>query len=165
LRTWTFLLHHGLMVLLLVAVGCGRKITPSVTTEVTDSTYVREVPRFISVNVPGDTVEVLKYIECDSVTNKPKPFELTKKGDRSSVKILVKSNGELQATGICDSLMPIVTAMDKEIYRLRHEKKHTTELVIQYKTHPYDNFCHWWTALTILALVAFGFYKLNKLFP
>jgi hypothetical protein len=161
MRIWAAI--HGLMmmILLFVTVGC-KVVGPSVTTEVSDSTYVKEQPRFISVFIPGDSVEVLKYIECDSNTNKPKPFRVEKKQGRASVKIEVKPSGELVTKSNCDSLHKLIQVMDREIFRLRQEKKKI--ILPEYKTKPVVKALAWVGVLCILSFIAFIFYKLNKHF-
>lgn len=145
-----------MMVLLLVVVGCSRKAAPSTTTEVTDSIHVREVPRFFEVKIPGDTVTVVEYIECDSVTNKPKPFTIKSKSKRASIVVNVDKNGLLTSTGVCDSLQQVIQAMDKEIFRLRIEK--SKKVVPAYITRDIDKACRWIAGIVLL----FGFYKVFR---
>lgn len=153
-------LFAGMMVLLSVVAGCGRKVVPSTTTEVSDSVLVREVPRFIPVPIPGDTVEVERLVECDSATNKPKPFTVTKKATRASLKVSIDTAGRLSSTGICDSMQKVVEAKDREIYRLRQEKTVTEKPI--YLNSDFDNFCRWWFAATALILIVTIFLKLKQ---
>lgn len=150
----------GMMVLLLVVAGCGRKVMPSITTEVSDSILVKEVPRFIPVHIPGDTVEVERLVECDSATNKPKPFAVKKKSTRASLTLSIDAAGRLRSTGVCDSLQKVVEARDLEIYRLRKEKTVIEKPV--YLTSGFDNFCRWWFITTALILTATIFRKLKN---
>lgn len=150
----------GMMVLLSVVAGCGRKVVPSTTTEVSDSVRVKEVTRFISVTTPGDTVLIERLIECDSVTNKPKPFNVKKKSSQARLVLKVDNAGKLTATGICDSLHQVIEAKDREIYRLRKEK--TVTRVPVYTTSDFDNFCRWWFAITALILIVTTFRKLKN---
>lgn len=154
----------GLMVLLLVVAGCSRKVTSSTTTEVTDSVYVKEVPRFIEILIPGDTVEIERMVECDSVTNKPKPFTVRKKSKTASLTVGIDSQGRLTGTGVCDSLQKIIEAKDKEITRIRKEK--TKEVIVQteYKPRGIDIFCRWFTGISMLTCIALIFFFLNKKF-
>lgn len=144
-----------------MVVGCSRK-TSSSTTEVLDSLSVREVPRFIPVPIPGDTVEIERLIECDSTTNKPKPFIETKKSGRSTVTNKLDESGRLITRGSCDSLQLLVEAKDREIYRLRREKK-TDET--EYKKTGFDKFTNWWFAITAILAGGWIFYKLKHIFP
>lgn len=148
----------GMMVLLSVVAGCGRKVVPSITTEVSDSILVKEVPRFIPVPVPGDTVEIERMVDCDSVTNKPKPFSIKKKSTRASLTVSIDNTGKLHSTAICDSLQKVVEAKDREIYRLRKE---TTKIPV-YVTSEFDNFCRWWFAITAIILIVTIFFKLKN---
>lgn len=159
---WVKVLHGLMMVLLLVAVGCSRKATPSVTTEVTDSTYTKEIPRPFIVRLPGDTVRITRLIECDPVTNKPRPFKAAKKSGRASEQAELKANGELTVTGTCDSLNKVIQTMDKEIYRLRTEKKKIVQP--EYLTRDFDKVCRWYFAITVLLGLGFLFFKINKYF-
>lgn len=160
-RGHLFLLS-GLMVLLSV-VGCSRKVT-STTTEVTDSVHVREVPRFITITEPGDTVVLERMIECDSITNKPKPFTTSKKSGRASVTLSVDESGKLTSTNVYDSLHKVIKVMDKEIYRLKHTKQRETVTVTEYKKRSFDSFTNWWFAITAIVLICFIFFQLKKFF-
>lgn len=152
--------------LLLVVAGCGRKVTPSITTEVKDSTYVLEVPRLVTVDIPGRTVKVKEFIRCDSTTNKPIPIRLSasgKTGARQEVEI--DSNGLLTATGGCDSLKAVVEARDKQIYRLRQEKTKQTIVVKEFITRPIDKACRVISMIVGGVLIGYTFFKLKKIFP
>lgn len=160
----TFFLGLGL-VLLLVWAGCGRKITASSTTEVKDSTYVKEVPRLVSYNVPPSKVMVKQFIKCDSTTNKPVPTKIIARNGRATEEIDIDSTGMLTGTASCDSLKALIEVKDKEIYRLRQEKKATTNVVTQFKTRSIDVFCRWFTCIAIIVAIAIIFNKLNKISP
>lgn len=154
--------HIGLVLGLLVLVfGCSRKVTTNTTSELTDSTYVKEVPRFVEVKVPGDTVTLIQYIECDSVTNKPKPFNAKVKGLRSQVAVKVNSDGQLTTDCVCDSLRNVVKVMDKEIFRLRHEKKEVIKVIThtEYKTRWYDIAARWVSVMTIIGFFIYLKFK------
>lgn len=153
-------LFAGMMVLLLVVAGCGRKVVPSTTTEVSDSVLVKEVPRFITVTTPADTVLIERLIECDSVTNKPKPFNVKRKSRQARLIVNVDTTGKLTTTGICDSLQKVIEAKDKEIYHLRKEKM--TIRIPVYTTSDFDIFCRWWFATTAIILIVTIFLKLKN---
>lgn len=151
MKNRVLLLFAAMMVLLFVMAGCGRKVVPSITTEVSDSVHVKEVTRFVPVPIPGDTVTVERLIECDSVTNKPKPFNIKKKSKHASVVLTVDSAGMLTSTGVCDSLNKVIKAKDTEIYRLKSTKTATTTPV--YITSGFDKFCRWFFAITLILIV------------
>lgn len=153
----------GLMVLLLLVVGCSRKDTASTSTIVLDCTYVKEVPRFVEVKIPGNTVEVTRWIECDSNTNKPKPFITKKKSGRATVTVEVKATGEMNTTSTCDSLNEKIKVLDKEIFRLRHEKKTETKIVYEHDPYWFDIASRWIAGVTVLAVVGYSLAKFNKL--
>jgi hypothetical protein len=165
MKNRALLLFAGMMVLLLVVDGCSRKGMSSTTTEVSDSVRVKEVPRFISVVIPGRNVTLRGLIECDPVANKPKPFEGKNESDKSggfsaNVGVKIDSDGQLVATGGCDSLKKEIEVRDKEIYRLRREK--TREEIPVYVTSDFDNFCRWWFASTAVIAIVTIFHKLKN---
>lgn len=153
-------LFAGTMVLLLVVSGCSRRVTSSITKQVSDSVFVKEVPRFIPINIPGDTVILERVIECDPVTNKPKPFDVKKKSKQATLIVTVDNNGKLNATSICDSLRKVVEAKDREISRYRSEK--TQVEIPVYKTSEFDIFCRWWFAISVLIIIVTIFLKLKN---
>lgn len=158
------LFHIGLMVLLLMVVGCGRKVTPSTSTIVKDSIYVKEVPRYVEVKIPGDTVTITEVIECDSVTNKPKAFERKEKSGRATLKVELTDQGQLTATSECDSLLEVIKVLDKEIFHLKHESKKETIVVTEYKTRWFDIAARWIAGIVMLATVGFVVFKIWKPF-
>lgn len=147
--------RYGLMVLLSVMGGCSRNIAPSVTSEVSDSTHVVYTPRPYPVYLPGDTVEINRGVECDSLTNKPKPFKEIKKSRRVGVSVDLNSNGVLRVIGACDSLKLIIQAQDREIYRLRTQKRLEVQPVIKYKVHSWDIACRWVTGIVLMIIIGF----------
>lgn len=153
------------LVLLMVVAGCARKVTSSSTSEVKDSTYVKETPRKFMIARPAIKVTETVQIECDSVTNKPIPTKLDSHSGGANVKVVIDGSGLLTAEGGCDSLRQVVELMDREIFHLRHEKKTETKVVPVYQIKGIDRFCRWFTGIAILVLMAFSFYKLNKLNP
>lgn len=159
MKNRVLLLFAG-MVLLLVVDGCSRKGVPSTTTEVSDSVLVKEVTRFIPVVIPGETVNLTGLIECDSVTNKPKPFAGRAEGKHGAlVAVTIDHSGQLNATGGFDSLKKVVEAKDKEIYRLRTEK--TKTVVPVYRRTDFDTFCRWYFASTATIVIVIIFLKLK----
>ena len=149
------------MVLLAVVVGCSRKATTATTLEVTDSTHIREVSRFVTITEPGDTVFIERHIECDKNTNKPKAFSVENKSRRATLKASVDRNGRLYATAICDSLSKVIEAKDKEIYQLKRHTKTETIYKTEFKTSSFDRFTNWYFVITIMAVVMYVFRWLN----
>jgi len=145
------------MVLLAVVVGCSRKATTATTLEVTDSTHVRMVPRFITITQPGDTVTIVREIECDKTTNKAKAFSIEKKLRRATSIARVDNDGRLHVTTVCDSLSKTIEAQDKEIYRLRRHTKTETIYKTEYKKSSFDQFTNWYFAITIVGIVIYVF--------
>ena len=128
--------------LLIAFASCSKKLTTTITV-VKDSIIVKEVPRLVEVKIPGDTVTVTEYIECDSLTNKPKPKKIQATTGRAFTSDEVKADGTLTATGGCDSLSQLIEVKDREISRLRSEKTdtHTTQIV--HKPTGFDIFLRW----------------------
>lgn len=160
MKNRVLLLFAGMMVLLLVVAGCARKGVPSTTTEVSDSIHVKEVTRFDTVTIAGDTVLIERQIECDSVTNKPKPFNIEKKSRQARLMVNIDGSGKLTTAGICDSLQQVIEAKDREIYRLKSIK--TTIEVPVYRTSGFDNLCRWWFAITAIIILVTVFHKLKN---
>lgn len=151
-----------MMVLLSVAVGCNQKFASSVTTKVSDSTWVTETPRTIDVLIPGYSLGVKRMIECDSITNKPKPFVVEKKEEHASLRTEVTEEGELIADSKCDSLVKQVEVLEQKIHTLRTEKTDTIQPIIQYKTRQIDIVCRWIAGATVLAVGGFTALKFLK---
>ena len=153
-----------LLVVGIVVMACSQKTAVS-STEVTDSTVTRYVTRIDTVTIPGEKVTLKEYIECDKVTNKPKPFKAKAKNGKAHVSVKIEPTGELTAQGGCDSLKQVVSLMDKEIFRLRHEKKLEVRVVKEYKTHWFDPPARVISLLAILFVAGYIFIKLNIQIP
>jgi hypothetical protein len=134
--------------------SCSKKLTTT-TTVVKDSIIVKEVPRMVEVFVPGATVTVKEYIECDSLTNKPKPKKIQAQTGKAFTSVEVKADGTLTAIGGCDSLQHLVQVLDKEVFRLRYEKKDSVLTKIEYRTRCIDKFCRWFTGISIASCLLF----------
>lgn len=145
--------NWSLVLLVILCAACSKKVAPSVTTEVRDSIIVKEVPRFIEVKVPGDKVEVVKWIECDS--NKIKPVAIKKKSGKATLLVTIDKKGILTATAICDSLMQVIETKDKEITQLRSTTRKETIIDVQYKTRFIDKVCRWIAGVVVLTGGAF----------
>lgn len=141
-------------------VGCSRKAAPATTTVVVDSTRVEIRYRDVPVPVPGETVTIIEQIECDSLTNKPKPKEFKAKGTKAVVTGKIDEQGNLNVTGGCDSLTAIIQAMDSLIFRLKHEKKTIEEK--EYVTRNIDKFCRWFTGIALLLTTGYIILKLKR---
>lgn len=164
-----FIAMFGLMILVVVA-GCSSRVVPSTSTSETktivkDSIVVKEVPRIDTVHIPGEKIVVTEYIECDSVTNKPKAKSIKAQGTRTNLSVVLRTDGSMVATAGCDSLQAVVTAMDKEIFHLKHESKTSNKEVVKtqliYRTRKIDIFCRWFTGLALSFLLIVIIYKLK----
>lgn len=148
--------------LLLLVVGCSRKVAPSTTTVVRDSIVERTVEKI--VRVPGDSVRFTMLLDCDSLTQKPKPFDKVIKKGLSKVEVKVNKGGELKVNSDCDSLLKIRTSI---IEKMRSETQKETVTVIEYKTYWFDKYLCRPVAVIVLLLcagIAIGKYlKFNPL--
>jgi hypothetical protein len=156
--------RHTLYILLIpslfMVVGCSRKVVPA-THEVRDSVHVSIEYRDVAVPVPGDTVEVTEYLECDSLTKKPKPVNIKAKATKAFVNIIIDDHGKMSVTGGCDSLIAIVKSMEKQILKLKHEKKTVIQEVR--KLRWYDHAAHYISLVTLVCFAALVIYALIKL--
>ena len=159
----------GWFVILAVWIGCmvsltscsRRAIGTTETSETVDSVRIEYIPREVIVTLPGDTVEIIKVIECDPVTNKPKPFQLSKKATKAKIQVKVDAKGQLTASGSCDSLKHVITALDKEVFHLRKEKKNKVEVVPFYKTRKIDVICRCFTGAWVIAFIIYIIVKIK----
>jgi len=151
------------VVLLLLAASCAPKLTTTSSHEVKDSVRVEYVPREVRVEVPGDTVEIIGTINCDSLTNKPRPASFKARSKRATVSVTVSATGRLEATAACDSMQLKITALDKEIFHLRHEVDKKTVVQTEYKTRTIDKICRWISAAVVLALAGFIVGKIYRI--
>lgn len=136
----------------LLTAGCRR---PPVTTRevVRDSIIIREIVRRDTVWVQGDTVRIAGVtIECDSVTNRPKPLRIARKRGGAALSLTISPRGALEVTGACDSLKTIVEERDREIQKLSSREE--TRTVTEYKTRTIDIICRWFSALVVALLAA-----------
>lgn len=146
---------------ILLLFSCSKKVTTT-NTELFDSTFVKETIKFDTVFIAGDTIRLKEWIECDSVTNNPIPFKAAGRSGRASVKVTVSRSGDLVVTSVCDSLAKVIEVMDREIFRLRSEKKTIT--VIQQPSRWkiwFDVTCRIMAAI-LLIVIAVRFTRLNR---
>jgi hypothetical protein len=142
--------YPALIALIVVSLSsCSPRVISS--HEVTDTTSVAVKERIVEVAVPGETVYITDWIECDTTTNKPKPVEIKAKGKRAKASVVIWSSGEMRISGGCDSLQERVTVMDKEIFRLRQEKKVIVKT--EYKVHKIDIINRWIVGCLLLYII------------
>lgn len=115
------------LVCTLLFCACSKKTTTSTTT-ITETADTVEIVRVDTLTIEGDTVRITELIECDSITNKPKPFKLRSKSGRATLSVMVDAAGELKADATCDSLQKIIESKDKIISKLRLEKNVITKM-------------------------------------
>lgn len=146
----------------LCAISCSRKSTISKTDTVTiirDSIHEKEVVRLDTVVIPGDTLQTTFTIECDSVTNMPKPAKFKGSSKRLVQTIVVGNTGQITAYCAADSLLHVVASKDREIaiYKaLAYTKSDSNTTVIERKVIPK------WVWYSLAANVVLGLWTLRK---
>lgn len=154
----TFIIFFIMLIIWLSS--CSRRvITQTVEHTIVDSVYVTLTPRDTTIYIPGDTVNITTYIECDSVTNKPKALSHHARAGRLSSSVSISPDGRLSVRAQCDSLEQIISVLDKEIFRLRHEKK-TTVITKEKKPSRFRTFLNnmaWGLAILFLIYLALKF--------
>lgn len=145
-------------ILILSLSACSKKISTT-TSSVRDSTVIREIIKHDTVHVKADTITIKQMIECDSVTNKPKPFKIKEHSGRAKATVEVKTNGELTVIASCDSLELVVQTMDREIFRLRHEKKETTILKQPSKFKIWIDYTAYFLSILLILYIVFKVVK------
>lgn len=111
------LLLISLVLLFGLFAACNRKLASTTDTKIVikDSISYKETVSFDTVIIPADTLVTTYTVECDSITNKPKPIYIQSKGKRSSNNIQISNNGILTSTVNCDELQKIITSKSREI--------------------------------------------------
>jgi hypothetical protein len=128
-----------------------------------DTTIVEYITRIDTFTLAADTIHTTAWIECDSLTLKPKPVVLHSIGHRSALRIDIDSSGLLKADSRCDSLVRLLEVREQLISRLRTESTHTVEPV--YVTRWYDMMCRWYTVVTLGILALYLFLRIGLKFP
>lgn len=149
------------IIALLLVVGllsCSKKIvTTTSSSEILDSTFMTETTQYDTIFVAGDTVILKEWVECDSVTNKPKPFKAKAKSGRASITLEVTDRGTLKVEGVCDSLQRLVETKDREIFRLRKETSNKSTTITKQPSKLkvwFDISCQLLAGLFVLLLLA-----------
>ena len=147
----------GLFMLMLA--GCKSSQPAQHDTIIRDSISYVERYHTDTVSIPGDTLTLTAWIECDSITNKPKPVNSRSGSSRGSASITIDANGRLQADVILNLYKAQVQRLTKELYRAQQEKELIIEVKTEYKTRRIDIFCRWVAGFSLLI---FALYTLKK---
>lgn len=153
---FTWILIFGVIVF----TSCTKRVI-STNSSVTDSTIIKEVVRFDTLRIKGDTVRITERIECDSITNKPKPFRIRERSGRATALVEVNQAGELTVEAACDSLEKVIQLLDREIFRLRQEKKVVTIIETPSKFKQWIDYTSRILAVLFLLYIGFNVIK-NK---
>jgi len=143
----------------LLLLSCGRP--PQRHTETTDSTWVLEKLRPVSVKIPSSKADLKLRLQLKTATRpgeKPRIESVSQlaTNQRATVAVSVAEDGTLTATAVCDSLEVVLQAKDREINRMRSEK--TKEMIPVRYTAWYDIACRW---LALAFLLVASFYALK----
>jgi hypothetical protein len=135
--------------LLLLVVGCSRKVMPSTTIVVKDSVIEKTVEKI--VHLKGDTILIEKKIECDPKTLQAKPFEekISRGIQRLDVKV---DQGKLTVQTDCDSLLKIQNTI---IQKMHSESEKEVKPVIIHEAYWYDKYIARPLAFLFLLVAAF----------
>jgi hypothetical protein len=115
------------LALLLVVASCNRKSTTTTSelqtiTIVKDSIAIHDSIVWETYTVPVDSLVLIGYVECDTLTNKPKTMSLAGKGKRMNTKLNLNSSGALSLSTTCeayeDSLQTAHRTISQLSYRL-----------------------------------------------
>lgn len=112
--------------LLVLTGGCCR---PPVQSQSTEKDSIIVIDRERVVKVPGERVELLIPIECDSITNQPKPIApYTRKGEYGTTIIRVDS-GRIHLTEVREAYETRIKELEK---KLSSTKKERIEIPVPY---------------------------------
>jgi hypothetical protein len=126
-----------------------------------DSVLVQERVRIDTVQLQGDSILVEIPIECDSLTNQPKPIKYRFESSLSS--LTVSGSGIFSIQSIRRPQQMTLPGIDRIEYRNKVVEKEIP--VIEYRSRWYDKFCRWFTILVLLPLLTAIILKLRKLSP
>jgi hypothetical protein len=140
--------------------ACNRKIASTTDTKliIKDSTIYKETICFDTIVIPADTIVTTYTIECDSLTNKPKPINIRSNGKRSSNTIQINSSGVLTSTVNCDELQKIIASKNREIaiYKALAYTKDNHEVKLQWYIPKFYKIC-FGIALLIISITVIKF--------
>jgi hypothetical protein len=139
-------------------------IKTSFTEHKKDSTFTKEVVRYDTVEIAGDSIPYEVRIECDEKTNKPKPVKFKAKSGRATVDMSLDSAGLLKGVAGCDHLIKRLEAKDRYITTLsntiRDWKFEETKIVIDHKPYWFDKVARVLALIFILLII----FKIVKTF-
>jgi hypothetical protein len=94
--------------------SCGVK-QELVRSEKSDSTRITEQYVEQKIIVPGDSVKVAFPLIIEN--NRPVPGKVEVKGDRSTLKVEVTPEGNIEASAVCDEYEAIIKVLQRTIER------------------------------------------------
>ena len=149
-----------LFVLVLASCKCNQVTQRDTTTR--DSISYVERFHTDTVSIPGDTITLTAWIECDSITNKPKPVTGRSGSSRGSATVTVDSSGKLMANVILNQYKAQVQRLSKELFRARQEREVVVEVRTKYKTRTIDIYCRWFTGISLLVGILWVLWQIYK---
>lgn len=111
-----------IVIALLFVIGCQtRKIQHITNTQliVKDSFSIIETIKYDTLVIPGDTLQTTITIECDSLTGRPVPFQVSQKSGRLTQAIAIDKEGVLTAKCKTDSLLNVISQKNREIEKYK----------------------------------------------
>jgi 5-enolpyruvylshikimate-3-phosphate synthase len=109
---------RNLVILLFLLFSCKAK-QELVQSEKVDSVRITEHYVEQVVHVPGDSVKASFPLIVEN--NRPVPASVKVKGDRSSLKIQVTEQGNIEASAICDEYEAKVQVLERTVERYEKE--------------------------------------------
>lgn len=150
----------GVLFMLLLMLGaCCRlpvqqsekTVRDSVVYQIKDTTY--------SYSIPAEPIILTEWIECDTLTHKPKPTRSTSREESGSLSMDLDASGRLTVIGQCDSLLTVVKQLEKEAQHYRDSRETIPNTV--FKTRKIDIYCRWFTGIFLAAGLLYIIYKLK----
>jgi len=166
MRLLVLLLAESVLIIswLIIFGSCSNKQIPtsSEKSTTTDSTVTTYKPREIKTFTAEVSVNVVKKIECDPATNKPKPTKISVRNKKLSANATIDDKGELTVDAKCDSLEQVITVMDKEVFRLKQHIREKKTVVPQFKTRRLDVVCRWISGIALAILLIIVYRTIRK---
>jgi hypothetical protein len=118
-----------LLLLILALAGCCKK---PINKKVVDSVTVRRIERTKTIKGPPESIKINQLIECDSITNKPKPAKTTQTGPGLTITTAIDTTGVLSIECNTDSLKRVIKELETVINKTESTEKKPVHLVKWY---------------------------------
>ena len=119
----------SIILIILVLSSCKAKMD-LVQSEKTDSIRITEQYREQTVRIPGDSLRLSFPLIIEN--NRPQPSKVEVQGDRSSLKVEVTEQGNIEASANCDEYEAKVMVLERTVEKYEKDlsvyKEHETAL-------------------------------------